>query len=100
MATLHVAWIRSSSGGGSDPGQCIDDIVSSENVTTSGTTARSGVKPANATHALVTSIDSDHYVTNAGLTATAAATNTVVIKSGSFHAFRVGSGEKIAAVTV
>jgi hypothetical protein len=99
MATLHVAWIRSSFGGGGEPGQCINDIVSSENVTTSGTTARSGVRPANATHAVVTSVDSNHYVSNAGLTATIAATNSVVIMSGGFHAFAVGSGEKVAAVT-
>jgi hypothetical protein len=100
MATLHVAWITSTGGSQSDPGQCISDIISAETVTTSGTSAKSGVRPSNATHAVVSATDAAHYVTNAGLSADAAATNSVWIASGGYHVFAVNRDQKIAARTV
>ena len=99
MATLHVSWITSTGGSSVDPGQSINDIVSAESVTTSGTSAKSGARPSNATHAICSSVDSAHYVTNAGLSVDAAATNSVYIASGLYHVFAVNKDQKIAAIT-
>ncbi len=99
MATLHVAWISSSGGSQMDPGQCINDIASCEAVTTSGTSAKSGVRPASASHAICSAVDSAHYVTNFGLNVDASAINGVFIASGSYHVFAVNKDQKIAAIT-
>jgi len=99
MATLHVAWITSTGGSQIDPGQCINNIVSAETVTTSASSAKSGARPDLATHAVVSATDSAHYVTNAGLSVDAAATNSVWIASGGYHVFSVNKDQKIAAIT-
>lgn len=100
MSTLHVAWIVTGPGDGSSPGGVVEKLISSEAVTTSGTSAKSAVRPAGATHALVTSIDANHYVTGQGLSADASATFGVAVYTGDFMCFRVDAGEKIAAITI
>lgn len=79
MTTLHVAWIKTSAPAGANPGGIIEQVVSAEAVTTStGASAKSGYKPAAATHALVTSIDSNHYVV-----AAASAQAVAVVTTGA-----------------
>ena len=99
MATLHIAWILSSNDDRSgDPGACIDNIISAEALTTSGTSANAAAKPAAATHAVVTSLDANHYVAPyAGAAATA--TNSVLIMSGSYHVFKMYGTQVLSAKT-
>lgn len=99
MATLHVAWIVTHEAAGEDPGAVVNDIISSEAVTTSGASAQSGTKPDGATHALCRSLDSAHYVTNKGLTASALVTNSVSVANGGYVVLRVPKGGRVAAIT-
>lgn len=100
MSTLHISWIVSDAPGGNDPGAMINDIVTSESVTTSGTSAQSGTRPAVATHALCSSIDAAHYVTPYGVSIDAAAANeSIYIPTGQFRVIRVPQSGKVAAIT-
>mgnify|MGYP003501548516 CR=1 FL=1 len=99
MSSLHVTWIQSSGGNAVSPGAMINDIISGEIVTTSGTAATSGVKPNGATHAIVTAIDANHYVTPRGLSVVAALGTGVPVILGSFHCMAVPDSGKISAVT-
>lgn len=100
MSTLHIAWIKASGGNsGGDPSGFIRNLVSSELVTTSGTSAQSAAAPANADYAICTAVDANHYITEGASNPTAASTNSVVAMTGGFHVLRVQPGQKIAAKT-
>ena len=99
MATLHVTWIKTAEGRGDNPGGVIDDIISAEAITTSGSAAASSAKPALATHAICVSYDDNHYV-NQGPGNTAAVGTGVLIPTGMFQVLRVEKGNKISAIVV
>ena len=99
MATLHIAWITTHEAAGSDPGAVVNEIISSEALTTSGASAKSGVKPDGATHALCRSLDSSHYITPEGATQDALVTNSVSVANGGYIVTRMKKGGQIAAIT-
>jgi len=98
MSNMHVAWIKTEPPGGSNPGATIDDVVSAQLVTTSTSSAASNPRPATATHAIVTAVDADLYVTNGGASVEAGPTTGVFILTGSWHCFRVDHNGRIAGI--
>ncbi|WP_298966155.1 hypothetical protein [uncultured Roseibium sp.] len=99
MATLHVAWITAQAAAGRDPGAIVNEIVSAEEVTTSLSSAISGIRPDKATHAFVRCLDSAHYVTNKGHIEDASASNSISVADGGFLAIQVPKNGRIAAIT-
>lgn len=97
MASLYISYFASVDK------NCAGDPIKSEVVTTSGTSAASGVVPSNATVAMIVS-DATHYVAIGTDTPTAAVTNGAVQFASVPLWLRISSSSraalKIAAVTV
>lgn len=91
MATLYVSWL------GGAVLNCAVDPVKGETVTTSGTSAQSGVNPGGRVAQLYS--DTAHYVMT-GSDPTASADNGLYVPANAIYWLSVGSRQRIAAIEV
>ena len=99
MAKLHVAFIRITIPS-DNKDVTISDILSDETLTTSTSNVQSSAAPAGTTHAVCTSLDAIHRVSEGGSGPDVTSDPAIAIPVGNFHMVPCLGGEKVAAVVV